>query len=72
LGWKSALIVDRSVDDSFFLASRNLIGFNVLPTVGANVYDILKHDILAITTAGIAGLTERLNGASAANEGAEA
>ena len=59
LGWKSALIVDRSVDDSFFLASRNLIGFNVLPTVGANVYDILKHDTLVLTRAAVEKLEAR-------------
>jgi large subunit ribosomal protein L4 len=33
---------------------------DVLPTVGANVYDILAHDVLAITTAGVEGLKERL------------
>jgi large subunit ribosomal protein L4 len=32
----------------------------VLPTVGANVYDIMKHDVLAITAAGVDGLKERL------------
>jgi large subunit ribosomal protein L4 len=60
LGWSSALIVDKAVDEGFLKASRNLIGIDVLPTVGANVYDILRHDVLAITTAGIEGLRERL------------
>jgi len=60
LGWKSALIVDGSVDEKFLLASRNIIGVNVLPTIGANVYDILRHDVLVLTTAGVAGLKERL------------
>ncbi|MCW3473013.1 50S ribosomal protein L4 [Limobrevibacterium gyesilva] len=60
LGWSSALIVDRAVDEGFLRASRNIIGLNVLPTVGANVYDILAHDVLAITTAGLEGLKERL------------
>ncbi len=60
LGWKSALIVDHDVDGQFLLASRNIVGLNVLPTIGANVYDILAHDVLAITTAGLAGLKERL------------
>jgi large subunit ribosomal protein L4 len=60
LGWTSALIVDRTVDAGFLRASRNIIGVDVLPTVGANVYDILAHDVLAITTAGIDGLKERL------------
>jgi large subunit ribosomal protein L4 len=60
LGWSSALIVDRTVDAGFLLASRNIVGVDVLPTIGANVYDILAHDVLAITTAGLEGLKERL------------
>ncbi len=48
------------MDDGFLRASRNIIGVDVLPTMGANVYDILRHDVLAITTAGLAGLKERL------------
>ena len=65
LGWHSALIVDGTVDDGFLLASRNIPGIDVLPTAGANVYDILRHDVLAITTAGVAGLRQRLNGGHA-------
>jgi large subunit ribosomal protein L4 len=68
LGWSSALIVDRSVDEGFLRASRNIPGVDVLPTMGANVYDILRHDVLAITTAGVEGLKERLNGVKAAAE----
>ena len=60
LGWRSALIVDHTVDAGFLLASRNIVGVDVLPTIGANVYDILAHDVLAITTAGVEGLKERL------------
>ncbi len=60
LGWKSALIVDGAVDEMFLRASRNIIGVDVLPTMGANVYDILRHDVLVLTTAGVAGLKERL------------
>lgn len=60
LGWKSVLVVDHTVDQGFLQASRNIIGIDVLPTVGANVYDILRHDVLAITTAGIEGLKARL------------
>ena len=33
---------------------------NVLPTMGANVYDIVRHDILVVTTAGLEGLKQRL------------
>ncbi len=60
LGWKSALIIDRDVDQGLLKAGRNIIGFDMLPTVGANVYDILMHDVLAVTAAGVEGLKERL------------
>jgi large subunit ribosomal protein L4 len=60
LGWRSVLIVDQAVDTGFLRASRNIPGIDVLPTVGANVYDILNHDLLAITTAGVEGLKQRL------------
>jgi large subunit ribosomal protein L4 len=62
LGWSSALIIDQSVDQNFLLACRNIHKLDVLPTIGANVYDILNHDVLAITTAGLQALTERLGG----------
>ena len=60
LGWTSALIVDGTVDEGFLRAARNLPKIDVLPSVGANVYDILNHDVLAITRAGVEGLKERL------------
>lgn len=60
LGWKSALIVDATVEENFGRAARNLPKIDALPTIGANVYDILNHDVLAITRAGVEGLKERL------------
>ena len=60
LGWKSALVVDATVDEGFGRVVRNLPHVQVLPTMGANVYDILKHDVLAVTRAGIEALKERL------------
>jgi large subunit ribosomal protein L4 len=62
LGWSSVLIMDRVVDEGFLRMSRNIPGVDVLPTIGANVYDILRHDMLAITVAGVEGLTGRLAG----------
>jgi large subunit ribosomal protein L4 len=59
-GWTSALIVDATVEDTFLRASRNVRGLDILPVVGANVYDIVQHDVLVITKAGIDGLKERL------------
>jgi large subunit ribosomal protein L4 len=60
LGWKSALVVDATVDEGFGRVVRNLPHVQVLPTMGANVYDILKHDVLAVTRAGVEALKERL------------
>ncbi len=60
LGWTSVLVIDAAVDEGFLRASRNLRRVNVLPTIGANVYDILDHDVLAITTAGVDALKVRL------------
>ncbi len=68
-GWKSALFVDGAVDEQFARASANIVGFNVLPTVGANVYDIIRHDVLVLTTSGVEGLKARLgHGPAAADE----
>ncbi|WP_137177961.1 50S ribosomal protein L4 [Roseomonas sp. AR75] len=66
LGWSSALVVDAAVDQGFARATRNLPKVSVLPTGGANVYDILQHDVLAVTRAGVAALEKRINGESAA------
>ena len=60
LGWRSTLVVDHAVDAGFLRASRNIPGLDVLPSLGANVYDILNHDVLAITAAGVEGLKQRL------------
>ena len=60
LGWTSALVVDGAVDDNFARASRNIVGLDVLPTIGANVYDIVRHDMLVLTAAGVDGLKQRL------------
>ena len=60
LGWNSALVVDAAADENFARVVRNLPKVQVLPTVGANVYDILKHDVLAVTRAGVEALKERL------------
>ncbi len=59
-GWKRVLIIDGTVDANFALAARNIEGIDVLPTMGANVYDILKRDTLVITTAGVEALEARL------------
>lgn len=60
LGWKSVLVVDAAADENFARVVRNLPKVQVLPTIGANVYDILNHDVLAVTRAGVEALKERL------------
>lgn len=60
LGLTSALFVDGTVDELFARAIANLPKIDVIPTLGANVYDILNHDVLVITRAGLEGLKERL------------
>ncbi len=62
LGWKKALVIDGAeVDANFALAVRNLDGINVLPSQGANVYDILKANTLVLTKAGAEALEARLS-----------
>ncbi len=60
LGWTSALVVDREVNETFKRASSNIIGLHCLPTMGANVHDIIRHDLLVVTSAGLEGLKARL------------
>ena len=61
LGWKRALVIDGAfVNEGFARAARNIEGLDVLPSVGANVFDILKRDTLVITKAGVEALEARL------------
>ncbi|MBU2888901.1 50S ribosomal protein L4 [Celeribacter halophilus] len=60
-GWKRVLVIDGAdVDANFKAAAANLANVDVLPTIGANVYDILKRDTLVITKAGVEALEARL------------
>ncbi|MGY6409787.1 MAG: 50S ribosomal protein L4 [Alkalilacustris sp.] len=65
LGWRKVLVIDgAAVDENFARAARNLDGVDVLPSVGANVYDILRRDTLVITKAGVEALEARLKGSA--------
>ena len=58
-----ALFIDGdAVNDGFKKASANLHKVNTLPAIGANVYDILKHDTLVLTKAAVEKLEARFNG----------
>lgn len=61
LGWKRALVIDGvSVNQNFAKAAKNITGLDILPSVGANVYDILKRDTLVLTKEGVAAMEDRL------------
>jgi len=61
LGWKKVLIIDGAdVNANFLLASRNIDGLDILPSQGANVYDILRSNTLVLTKAGAEALEARL------------
>ncbi|HZK91903.1 MAG TPA: 50S ribosomal protein L4 [Stellaceae bacterium] len=61
LGWGSVLIIDgAAVDEGFAKAARNLPKVDVLPSVGANVYDILRRDTLVLTRDAVEQLEARL------------
>ncbi len=60
---KKVLVIDgEQVNEGFARAAGNLIGINVMPAMGANVYDILKHDTLVLTRAAVEKLEARFNG----------
>ena len=61
LGWAKALVIDGAVvDENFARATRNLAGIDVMPSQGANVYDILRRDLLVVTKSGVEALEARL------------
>lgn len=62
MGWKRALIIDGAeVNENFARAARNIDGVDVLPSAGANVYDILRRDTLVLTKAAVEALEARLS-----------
>ena len=61
LGWNSVLIIGgNEVNDNVANASSNLKYVNVLPQIGANVYDILRHENVVLTQEAVNLLEERL------------
>jgi len=62
-GIDSALIVGgKEIDANFARATSNLPKIDVLPSQGANVYDIVRRDTLVLTKQAVADLTKRLKG----------
>ncbi len=61
LGWNSVLILDGpQLDANFVRAAKNLPGVDLLPQQGANVYDILRRDLLVLTEDAVRHLEARL------------
>jgi large subunit ribosomal protein L4 len=61
LGWSSALIIGGAeLDANFARAAANIPNIDVLPQQGANVYDILRRDVLVLTKDAAKHLEERL------------
>ena len=42
-----------AANEGFAKAAANIDGLDVLPSIGANVYDILKHEKLVLTAAAV-------------------
>ena len=60
---KTNLVIDgEALNVGFARASANLHGINLMPAMGANVYDILRHDTLVLTRAAVEQLEARFNG----------
>ena len=60
---KTALVIDGdALNVGFARASSNLESINLLPAVGANVYDIMRHETLVLTRAAVEKLEARFNG----------
>ena len=61
LGIKNGLVVGgNAIDENFAKAARNIPNIDVLPSQGANVYDILKRHTLVLTKQAVADLEARL------------
>ena len=60
---QSGLIVGgQEIEANFARATSNIPRIDVLPSQGANVYDILRRDVLILTKQAVADLTEKLKG----------
>src|SRR4051794_36870052 len=60
---KSTLVIDGdALNVGFARASSNLESINLLSAIGANVYDIMRHDTLVLTRAAVEKLEARFNG----------
>ena len=60
-GWNSALFVGgEKLDENFALSARNIVNVDVLPAQGANVYDIVRREVLVLSKDAVAQQEGRL------------
>jgi large subunit ribosomal protein L4 len=61
MGFESLLVIDgETVNENFARAARNIPLVDVLPSQGANVYDIIRRNILVLTRSAVSDLEARL------------
>ena len=68
-GSESVLIVAAGDDPRLARATRNLRWVGLLPPIGVNTYDVLRHDRLLLTRAAVDALHARLGRGVGAAEG---
>jgi large subunit ribosomal protein L4 len=61
----SVLVVIDEADEKLERSSRNLPQVSTVRAAGLNVYDVLRHDKLLVTRAGLAAIEARLAGGGA-------
>jgi large subunit ribosomal protein L4 len=61
MGFDSLLVIDgETVNENFARAARNIPLVDVLPSQGANVYDIIRRNTLVLTRSAVSDLEARL------------
>ena len=61
MGFESLLVIDgATVNENFARAARNIPLVDVLPSQGANVYDIIRRNTLVLTKSAVSDLEARL------------
>lgn len=61
MGFESLLVIDgATVNENFARAARNIPLVDVLPSQGANVYDIIRRNTLVLTKSAVTDLEARL------------
>lgn len=59
MGSGKVVLIDKSVDNAFRRASRNIPNIRYYSVDGLNVYDLLKYNCAIVTTDAIEGIVER-------------